>query len=160
MNRRQLLLGFIPLCGLPIGAAVAADSAATWVRALYQAEIDRRLGDPVSQAAFLSVFTPRMQEIWLAARKGPGPKMEGPILHAYFGWGVLPGQPVVVEKVATLAEDASTARVALDLRVNGRARRVVVEARQIAGAWRIDDIAYDQGESFRAHQLKCATDAC
>jgi hypothetical protein len=160
MNRSQFLLGLIPLCCVSIGAAFAADSAAAWIQTLYQTEIGRRSDEPVSQERFLSVFTPRMQEIWLAARKGPGPKMEGPILNAYFGWGVLPGQAVAVTGVATLGEDVSTARVALDLRVNGRARRVVVETQRISGAWRIDNIGYDQGESFRAHQLKCATEPC
>ena len=86
--------------------------------------------------------------------------MEGPILNAYFGWGVLPGQTLEIMRVATLGEDASTARVALDVRVNGRARRVTVEMRRVSGAWRIDDLVYDEGESFRAHQLNCASAPC
>jgi hypothetical protein len=160
MNRRQFLLGLVPLCCILVAAAFAADSAAAWVRALYQTEIARRPGEPISQERFLSAFTPRTQEIWLAARKGPGPKMEGPILNAYFGWGVLPGHSVELMGISTLGADASTARIALDLRVNGRARRVIVEARRVSGAWRIDDIIYDEGESFRAHQTKCATEPC
>jgi len=160
MNRRQLLFGLAPLLGSSNIAAIAEDSAAAWIQTLYRTEIARRPGEPVSQESFLSAFTPSLREIWLAARKGPGPKMEGPILNAYFGWGVLPGHSIEITRVATLSEDASSGRVALELRVNGRARRVIVETRRISGAWRIDDIVYDQGESFRAHQLKCVAEPC
>jgi len=149
------------LTGASVGVALAGESAADWTRALYQREIQRHMaGAGVSQEEFLSAFTPRAQELWRAARNGPGPAMEGPILSAYFGWGVLPRQSVALEGVASERDDGSVARIAVDLRVKGLARRVIVEARTISGGWRIDDIAYGEGESFLGYQRKCAAQAC
>jgi hypothetical protein len=162
MNRGQFLASVCMLFyAVSFGAAFAAESAADWTRALYQREIGRHLaGESVSQEEFLSPFTPRTQEAWLAARKGPGPAMDGPILHPYFGWGVLPRQPVALLGVETQQDDGSFARIKIDLRIKGLARWAIVEIRKISGDWRIDDIAYDQGQSFREYLLKCAGAGC
>jgi len=162
MNPGQFLVAVgILLYGVLIGAAFAAESAADWTRALYQREIRRHLaGESVSQEEFLSPFAPRTQEAWLAARKGPGPAIEGPILHPYFGWGVLPQQPVALLGVEAQQDDGSFARIKIDLRIKGLARRAIVEMRKISSDWRIDDIAYEQGESFREYLLKCAAAGC
>ena len=143
------------------GGASAGESAADWTHALYQHEISRRAApETLSDEAFLSVFAPAAREAWLAARHGPGPASDGPILNAYFGWGVLPGQPVELVGVEPLQDDGAAARIAVDLHIKGAARRVIVDERMVSGAWRIEDIAYPEGESFLTHNRKCASARC
>jgi hypothetical protein len=156
-----LTICVLALFGALATGAASAEPAAEWTRALYQREISRRLAvEAISDEAFLSVFAPATREAWLAARKGPGPSVDGPILNAFFGWGILPGQPVELAGVAPLQDDGAAARIAVDLRVKGTARRVIVEERMVSGAWRIDDIIYPEGESFLTRQRKCASGRC
>jgi len=150
-------------CVLALLGAFAAggESAADWTRALYQRELSRRAApERLSDEAFLSVFAPAAREAWLAARRGPGPASDGPILNAYFGWGVLPGQPVELVGVEPLQDDGAAARIAVDLRVKGAARRVIADERTVSGAWRIEDSAYPEGDSFLTHNRKCASARC
>jgi hypothetical protein len=138
-----------------VGAALDA------VRAIYGREIRIHLarGSEATED-YLCVYTRRTQQAWAASLKGPGPNTEGPILHPLFGWGVLPGSPVEMIDLRTLADDGSHARLEIVLRLRGETHRVNVSAQMSDGAWRIDDLSYDQGEAFRSYLLRCAVGPC
>ena len=162
MLRKLLPVLFLALAGaLPMVGAAAPESPLAWVEARYVSVLaDFVSGARVAESDFLSAFTPQMQAVWREARKGPGPKMAGPILNVYFGWGVLPGRDVVLEGFALDSDDGDEARVRVDLRVQGAPRRTYVDVKRISGAWRIEDIAYSQGDSFQTYERKCAAGAC
>ena len=90
------------LCG---GAAFAidADDPVEFVRALYAREIARQAaGTFVGEVEFLEVFARETRQIWLAGRGSTVNISAGPILNAFFGWGVLPGYAVALQDVSAV----------------------------------------------------------
>ena len=96
MNRRELMFAVITAAasaGIAVRAVASdADSAAVFLHDVYEREIARhnkRL--PPDNDAFYALFTREMRELMHAPRL-PNPRDPiGPILHALFGRGVLPG---------------------------------------------------------------------
>ena len=91
--------------------------------------------------------------------RAPGryPKNEpiGPLLHAFFGWGVLPGAEVKIGKVAFVSGSAggpATVSVGVDYR--GEHHKILVRAVRENDVWRIADISYDSGTSLADHYRK------
>ena len=91
------------LCGLLAATSFTAFSAGAkeiedpepFVRALYEREIARHnAGTVTNEREFLALFTRETRQLWLAGRHNSAKVPLGPILNAFFGWGVLPGQPV------------------------------------------------------------------
>jgi hypothetical protein len=136
-------------------------SALDAVRALYVREIRIHMNRaPETPEDYLCAYSRRTQQAWAASLKGPGPKMDGPILHPLFGWGMLPGASVEMTGLRSLEDDGVHARLEIALRVRGETRRAIVTAEVSDGAWRIDDVSYDQGEGFRSYLLRCAAAPC
>jgi hypothetical protein len=156
-NRRSVLL----LCAGALFAAAPAraqnpgDDTVRFVRDLYAKEIAQhaaKIGKGESE--FLAVFTAETQQIWRAAQanRNKANLPVGPILHAFFGWGVLPGHEVKLGAVTRASGDA----VAVEFTAQGEPRRVVVSAVREAGRWRIADIDYGRGDGYVAYLRRLA----
>jgi hypothetical protein len=109
----------------------------------------------VSETEFLAVFTRGTREVWLAARGKRSNATDGPVLHAFFGWGVLPRHEVRLARIIA-ADAAGNAPVAVYLDVNGQRRRVELQVVREDSEWRVSDIVYDRGASFLAHFRRLA----
>jgi hypothetical protein len=144
-----------------VAAIVTGDRAARavdigmveFVRDLYAREIEmHNARAPVSPEAFFSLFTGELRGLMQAPRPNAGREPIGRILHAFFGWGVLPGRPVRLLQVvpATGGTDGAGA-VRVDLSVNGKTRQIEVHPLRENGAWKVADISYDQGDSLRTY---------
>jgi hypothetical protein len=133
----------------PARAQTGGD-AATFVRDFYAKEIaHHNARDMVREANFLAVFTRETQELWRAAQANRNRTNIpiGPILNAFFGWGVLPGHEVKLGAVAAVSGDA----VAVEFTALGEPRRIVVHAVREGGNWRIADIDYGRGQGYVAY---------
>jgi hypothetical protein len=156
-NRRDVLLlcaGAL-LAAAPARAQNAGDDAVTFVRDLYAKEVAHHAAKSgKGEAEFLAVFTAETQQIWRAAQanRNKASLTIGPILHAFFGWGVLPGHEVKLGAVTLASGDA----VAVELTAQGEPRRVVVRAVREAGSWRIADLDYGRGDGYVAYLRRLA----
>lgn len=155
MNRRELMSAAIAAaasaCIVAPTFAAGASAATAFLRGVYEREIvrhNRRL--PPDNDGFYALFTREMRELMHAPRRPDPNALDGPILHALFGSGALPGREVVLDSITTVREDAGTATVNVALAVLGNRRNVVVAMMRQDGAWRISDIDYGNGETLRA----------
>lgn len=90
---KPCMLGLLAALALSMQASRAVSlprqSIGEFLRDVYAAEAARiansqRLGE----AEILTLFTPQVVELWLAARAHPDPALrEGPAPDAFFGWG-------------------------------------------------------------------------
>lgn len=156
MNRRNLVLAVIT-AAVSAGAAVPtvagnADSAAVFLHDLYEREITRHSKKlPADNAAFMALFTREMRELMNAPRL-PNPNVSlGPILHALFGRGVLPGTDVTLSGVTTVRNDDGLSILNVALTHRGTVRNLVVSLFRQDGAWRIQDIEYGPGDTLVGH---------
>ena len=152
-NRRQtffVLLAPVLLVLGGLGSARAEDAdMVEFVRDLFARELDRHdLRAPISDAAFFAMFASDLRTLMQAPRSYTGP--EGRILNVFFGWGVLPGQPVkIVQVVPVNAQGRNLVRV--ELLARGEPRHSVLRLTREDGLWKIADISYDSGESLRTY---------
>lgn len=151
VNRRAMIAA--ALAAWIVTPAWASDtSPAATLRGLYQREIERhnrRL--PADNDGFYAMFTRQMRELMNAPRTANANLSAGPILHALFGWGALPGREVVLGDVTSTSEDANSATVRVALTVLGNPRQLTVALLREGGAWRIDDIAYAPGDTLASY---------
>src|SRR5262249_17310013 len=135
------------------GAAPAQEEAdaVAFVRRLYQREILRDAGgSKVGDAAFYGLFTRDVRRL-LKSPVSPRPDIPlGPLSHAVYGPGVLPGTAVTLVNVAP----AQGTSVAVDLMIRGEPRRVIVQTAREGGQWRIADVDYGRGESYVAYHRR------
>jgi hypothetical protein len=158
VTRRRLIGGcLVAVAVFAAGGAVHAESSAggpaDFVRELYQREIvANEARTPMSESEFLAVFSRATRNLWQAGRNSSVKIPIGPKLHAFFGWGMLPGFKVTLEKVSSARDATGAPRVSVDLTVRGEPRHVYVHPVMENGRWRIANISYDHGEdlvSFR-----------
>jgi hypothetical protein len=152
LNRRVMIAAAITAWIVTPAAATDTSPAATFLRGLYQREIERhnhRL--PADNDGFYAMFTRQMRELMNAPRVPNANLPAGPILHALFGRGALPGREVILGEVASVREDASSAAVRAELTLLGNPRKLTVALRRENNAWRIDDIDYAPGDTLVAH---------
>lgn len=151
---RRVFLALVAAFGLsPVHAAAPslpfADPAEI-VRALYAREAARQAnGKGPSEEEFLAEFSRDLRALFRAGRDGAASGATGRKLNAWFGWGVLPGQPVAVGRVRSLAGGVETRVVAVDLTVRGEARQVYVHLVAEGDRWAVGNIIYDAGDDFR-----------
>jgi hypothetical protein len=151
-TRRALLSAAILIAG---PAAAQPDGAVTFVRDFYTREIRRHTaGEGSSEPDFLAVFAADAQRLWRAAQANRNRANEpaGPILHAFFGQGALPGREIKLGAVTASGRSA----VSVALTIQGNPRTLVVHTVREGGAWKIADIDYGSGESFVAYFRKRA----
>jgi hypothetical protein len=161
MNRRQLIFAVISAAvadGLAaLSPARGADSPSTFLHELYTRETERhnkRL--PADNEAFYAMFSREMRELMQAPRP-PNPREPlGPVLHALFGRGVLPGNQVIFGGVRTVRSDDGIAMLDVILTVRGAVREIGVVLLRQDGAWKIHEIAYDGPDTLAAHYNRTA----
>ena len=152
-TRRALLSAVAVLAAAP--AAAQPDSAVAFVRDFYAREIRRHAANEgSSEPDFLAVFTADAQRLWRAAQANRNKTNEpaGPILHAFFGQGALPGREIKLGAVTASGRNAVSAA----LTIQGNPRTLVVHCVREGGAWKISDIDYGGGQSFVAYFRKRA----
>ena len=156
LDRRQTVIALLAavLTASGPGPARAQDSAMIeFVRDLYAREIAMHLArTPDSAEAFFALFARDLRALLQAPRPYAGREPIGRILHAFFGWGVLPGQPVKLLRVVA-AEGGTGGRtlVRVDLEHHGATHRIIVRPVREDGLWKIADISYDSGEDLRTY---------
>ncbi len=156
MNRRDLVFAVIT-AAVSAGIAVRtvasnADSAAVFLHDVYTRETERhnkRLSP--DNDAFHALFSREMRELMQAPRL-PNPREPvGPILHALFGRGVLPGTEVIFGGVRTTRSDDGIAMLDVTLTVRGDVRELTVMLLRQEGAWRIHQIGYGGPDTLAGH---------
>ena len=117
------------------------NSAAVFLHDVYEREIERHNKRmPADNDAFYALFSREMRELMQAPRL-PNPREPiGPILHALFGRGVLPGTEVIFGGVRTTRSDDGIAMLDVTLTVRGEVRELTVILLRQEGAWRIHQI--------------------
>jgi hypothetical protein len=153
ITRRALLPLIAALVAVP--ARAQTGDAVTFVRDFYVKEIVRHAAkEGVSEADFLSIFTVDARNVWRAAQanRNKGNLTIGPVLHAFFGQGALPGREVKLGAIIPSGGDT----VSVALTVQGHPRQLVIHTVREGGARKFADIAYGNGESFMAHFRRLA----
>lgn len=155
MNRRDMMLAAIAAVDLFGGAgralAVTPFTAGDYLRGIYAREIARHNSRQApDNDAFDALFTRAMRELMHAPRRPDPNALDGPILHALFGYGALPGREVTLGTVTTVRQNAYAAVVNVALSVAGNPREVVVMLLREDDAWHIDDINYGERETLAA----------
>ena len=149
VESENMVHGLILAVGLLFAsAAQAADDPVAYVRALYESEIARHAGrEPAPAAEFEALFAPALRALRNAPRSPAAPAVAGPKLHAFFGWGLLPGVPVTLRNVGG-GGTAGQAMVIVDLTVRGAPRTVFLHLHQVDQKWLISNVLYDQGDDM------------
>jgi hypothetical protein len=160
MLRRHILMSLLAMSSIAVmhGGAGAweFDDPEPFVRALYEREIARHnSGGTPSEAEFLALFTRETRALILAGRRNKAMFPPGEVLNVFFGWGVLPGQPVELKDVWNY-RGRHVLMIVVDLTVHGESRKAYVHAVRQDGRWRISSIAYDEGDDFASYWRKRA----
>ncbi len=165
MTRRLFvkILGCLAGAGLTLSAVSAetpGPSLLNWARQLYEAEVarqnDRATRQGADRDAFLALFAPDLRDL-VQRPTAPASRLpDGPILSAFFGWGVLPGHRVELKAVraARVPGRGSAEAVEIDYLLRGEPRSLAVHAVRSGESWEIEDIVYDRGESYLHFQRR------
>jgi hypothetical protein len=156
MNRRQLMFAVISAtisAGIAVRTVASnAGSAAVFLHDLYERETERHnLRAAADNEAFQALFTREMRELMNAPRLPNPREPAGPILHALFGRGVLPGTEVILSGVTTIRNDDGISMLNVALTVRGTIRELVVILLKQDGDWRIHEIVYGQDDTLAGH---------
>jgi hypothetical protein len=156
MDRRQLILslsaGAALLGAAPARAECGGPSAIEFVEDLYQKQA-RLLAEnaPPGEDDFLELFSKGMRSLMQAPRRPNRNVSLGPVLNAFFGWGVLPRTEVTIGKVRLVSgQDEGPATVGVALSYRGEAHRVLMHV-ILDDGWHIANIIYDNGKSLIDH---------
>ena len=89
--------------------------------------------------------------------------MLGPVLNAFFGWGVLPRTEVTIGKTGRVSgQEEGPATIGVAVTYRGEAHKILVHVVMEEDDWRIANIIYDNGKSLIAHYrdttLSCSAD--
>ncbi len=145
ISRRRMLASALAVL-LP-AMPVHAEDGVAFVRDLYARQVAlHNARGRMTQADFLPLFARDLRALMQAPRPGLARAPAGPILNAFFGWGILPGQPVALQRVR-----AAGGGIAVDIVARGEPRRITVSLLREQGLWKIADISYGHGESLRAY---------
>lgn len=158
MNRRQLVFvvsGAVALLAGPrLGhAECGGQSAAEFVETTYQKQARLQNAEtPPSQTEYYALFSRGKRALMHAPRHFPKNMLFGPILNAFFGWGVFPGTEVKVGKVTLdSGDDSGPATVRVEIEHHGEPHKVWVRVVNENEDWRIANISYDYGKSLVEH---------
>jgi ribosomal protein S28E/S33 len=153
LSRRQFVCALVAVA-MPMGVARAQQGGMVeYVRDLYVREIEMHLSrKPSSAEAFSALFARDLRALMQAPRPGLAHEPIGRILHAFFGWGVLPGQPVkLVQVIPALGGTGGLTLVRVDLEHHGATHQIIVRPVREDGLWKIADVSYDNGEDLRTY---------
>ena len=146
ISRRRMLAAALAVL-LP-AVPVHAEDGVAFVRDLYARQVAlHNARGRMTQADFLPLFALSLRALMQAPRPGLAREPAGPILNAFFGWGILPGQPVTLQRVRAGAGGA----VAVEIVARGAPRLLTVRLVREQSLWKIADISYGHGESLLAY---------
>ena len=107
---------------------------------------------PLGEDEFSCAVFPRLRKLMQAPRRTANNAPIGPLLNAFFGWGVLPGTEVTIGKIALVSgkmrarpPSASTSDTAAE------SRQILVHVVREKEVWLVANIIYDSGKSLMAH---------
>ncbi|MBV9568108.1 MAG: hypothetical protein JO172_08230 [Hyphomicrobiales bacterium] len=149
--RAFLVLAAALLLGAGSGAnAFPQQKVIAWIAELYTTQASRIADSrPLEESAVRVLFTPEVAELWQAAhrdREAAAPAERE--LDPFFGWRVPLGTKVSFAAVSQVLGTAEAPTLLIDVIVSGKPRRIVLDALDSEGSWRIANIAYDEGEDF------------
>ena len=158
MDRRQFLFVMSGATALLGGVRAAhaecgEEESDEFVEALYEEQARLNAANtPLEGDRFYALFARKLRQLMQASRHASPNAPIGPVLNAFFGWGVLPGTEVKIGKVARVSgSEYGPATVSVELNYRGEHHKVLVRAVQENEAWRVADISYDSGESLSDH---------
>ena len=155
MRRRQ----FLTLLTAPLMAGTAqagtahaarpeANPAVDFVGDLYTRQLQFHLSKTGLGGEFEALFTRDMRDLMNAPRVNLSKLPEGPKLHAFFGWGILPGMEIRIERIVGATGLGQSGWVRVDLSYRGEQHYVLVRPVREDDAWRIADIIYENRGSL------------
>jgi hypothetical protein len=160
MKRRVFLLlpAIVLLRWAPRADAFPRRPITEWIRDLYVAEAARiARSQKLDEIEFLALFTPQAGEAWRAAHRRSDPTSpEDATFNAFFGWHVAQGAEAAFVGASKVLGTFDAPTLLVDVVVSGVPRRIVVDAVEDEGGWRIADIAYDEGDNFVGFERKLA----
>ena len=158
MNRRQFVLGIATAAAF---SSVARDGHAEcgeltsneFVGELYEKQARLHAAKtPLSQDEFHALFSSDLRQLMQAPRRTQNNAPIGPLLNAFFGWGVLPGTEVTIGKITLVSgKYEGPATVGVDLKYRGESHRILVHAVREKDVWLVANIIHDSGKSLLAH---------
>ena len=158
MNRRHFLFAMLLVpafsgASAPRHAECDEYTNTDYVASLYESQARMLAANsPLSEAEFVAMFSHDMRELMRAPRQLPTNAPDGPVLNAFFGWGVLPGTEVKIGKVKRVSgKEDGPARIAVEIRHHDQKHKIVVRVVKERGNWRIADITYDSGKTLSEH---------
>ena len=116
MNRRQFVFamsGMVALLGgaRPGRAECGGVNIREFVETTYYKQARLHAAKtPLDNEDFHALFSPGMRRLMQAPRQYPRSQMLGPLLNAFFGYGVLPGAEIKVGKVEHHSGEEETGR--------------------------------------------------
>src|SRR5690349_13801088 len=157
MDRRHFILAFSAGAALlgaaPARAECGGPSALEFVEGLYEKQARMQAQNvPLDPDEFLTLFSKGMRALMQAPPRANRNVTAGPVLNAFFGWGVLPGTEVTVGRI-TLASghDEGPATVGVPVTYRGEAHKVQVHVLFGDDGWLVVNIIYDNGKSLLNH---------
>ena len=158
MDRRQFIValsaGAALLGAAPARAECGGPSAIEFVEGLYEKQARLQAQNtPLGQDEFLTMFSKGMRALMQAPRHPARNVSLGPLLNAFFGWGVLPRTEVTIGKVNLVSgQDEGPATIAVPVSYRGEAHKVLVHVLlDEQDGWLIANIIYDNGKSLIDH---------
>ena len=157
MDRRQFILGLLAGAALPGAPPARAEcggpSAVEFVEGLYEKQVRLQAQNtPLGPDEFLELFSKGMRALMQTPRRPNRNMAVGPVLNAFFGWGVLPRTEVTVGKVSLVSgRDEGPATVGVPLSYRGEAHKVLVHVLLDEDGWHVANIIYDNGKSLIDH---------
>ena len=138
----------------PSRAECGGPGITEFIETLYQKQARLQAADTaLSEDEFRPLFARGMRRLIRAPRHFPKNMLFGPILNAFFGWGVFPGDQVKVGKVALVSGDNALgpATIGVEIEHRGKPRKILVRVVSENDDWRIANISYDSGKSLVEH---------
>jgi hypothetical protein len=157
MDRRHFILAFSAGAALlgaaPARAECGGPSALEFVEGLYEKQARLQAQNvPLDRDEFLALFSKGMRALMRAPRRPNRHVTAGPVLNAFFGWGVLPGTEVTVGRITLVSgQDEGPATVGVPVTYRGEAHKILVHVLFGDDGWLVVNIIYDNGKSLLNH---------
>jgi hypothetical protein len=158
MNRRQFVSALSGVMTLSVARPGRAECGGVSIREFVETTYYKQARlhaakTPLSNEDFYALFSPGMRRLMQAPRRYPKNQTLGPLLNAFFGYGVLPGAEINVGKVERYSgdEDLGPATIRVEIEHRGEPHRILVHVVGPGEAWRIANIIYDSGKSLVDH---------
>lgn len=148
-----LSAGAALLGAAPARAECGGPSATEFVEGLYESQSRLQAQNtPLGREEFLALFSKGMRALMQAPRRPNSNVTLGPVLNAFFGWGVLPRTEVSVGKVSLVSgQYEGPATVGVPLTYRGETHKVLVHVLLDEDGWHVANIIYDNGKSLLDH---------